>query len=163
MTYLFSRNNAHLLPSLAASNVLLGFDYDGTLAPRAPAPDRAKLRTSTRRLLRRLSQLYPCVVISERSHSDLARRVGSINVMHLLSAAPRKGPAIDRRREDFSCDTLLYVGDDATDEEVFRLQPRGRLLSIRVGRARTSAATCYIRSQAEIDRVLQTLIGLRDV
>jgi hypothetical protein len=37
----------------------------------------------------------------------------------------------------------------------------GQLLSVRVGRKRTSAAPYYIRSQAEIDALLRRLIALR--
>ena len=40
-----------VLAGFAASNVLLAFDYDGTLAPIAPTPARARMRATTRRLL----------------------------------------------------------------------------------------------------------------
>ena len=59
VTYLFSRPNHDLLEMFAWSNVLLAFDYDGTLAPLVNAPAHATMRASTRRLLRRASKLYP--------------------------------------------------------------------------------------------------------
>jgi trehalose 6-phosphate phosphatase len=68
---------------------------------------------------------------------------------------------LERERAHFECDTVIYVGDDETDEDVFQLDRPGQLLSIRVGQKRTSAAPYYIRSQAEIDRLLETLIVLR--
>ncbi len=229
----------------AWSNVLLAFDYDGTLAPLVNARARAAMRLSTRRLLKRASELYPCVVISGRAQGDalgrlrgvevwrvignhgaepsagaaaMRRRVrqwlpvlkrrlsrhqgvivedkgfsvavhyrqarqrnaarrailsvarslndvriigGKLAVNFLVPDAPHKGLALERERAQFACDTVIYVGDDETDEDVFQLDRPGRLLSIRVGQKRRSAAPYYIRNQAEIDRLLETLIGLR--
>lgn len=245
MTYLFTRANQGLLEMFAWSNVLLAFDYDGTLAPLVSTPARATMRTSTRRLLQQASKLYPCVVISDRARGDalgrlrrievcrvvgnhgaepspgakamrrrvqqwlpmlktrLARRQGVIvedkgfsvavhyrqtrrrnaarqailaaarsltdvriiggklTVNFLVPDAPHKGLAVERERAHFSCDTVMYVGDEETDEDVFQMDRPGQLLSIRVGRKRSSAAPYYIRNQAEIDRLLGTLIALR--
>ena len=245
LTYLFTRANQDLLEMFAWSNVLLAFDYDGTLAPLVNAPARATMRLSTRRLLRRASKLYPCVVITGRAQARCARpaarhrgvsgrrqswgrtiararamrrRVqrwlpilkarlsrrqgvivedkgfsvtvhyrqarqrnaarrailtaarslndvriigGKLAVNLLVPDAPHKGLALERERAHFACDTVIYVGDDETDEDVFQLDRPGRLLSIRVGQKRTSAAPYYIRNQAEIDRLLGTLVALR--
>lgn len=245
LTYLFTRDNHDLLDMFAWSNVLLAFDYDGTLAPLVAAPHRARMRVSTRRLLIRASKVYPCVVISGRAQGDalgrlrgvevcrvvgnhgaepsqeadairrrvrrwlpvltthLSRRQGvfiedkgfSVSVHYrqarervaarrailkvaqslpdvrliggklvvnlLVPDAPHKGLALERERAHFACDTVVYVGDDETDEDVFQLDRPGRLLSIRVGQKRSSAASYYIRNQAEIDRLLETLIALR--
>jgi trehalose 6-phosphate phosphatase len=245
MTYLFTRPNQDLLEMFAWSNVLLAFDYDGTLAPLVNAPTRATMRLSTQRLLRRASKRYPCVVITGRARADalgrlrgievcrivgnhgaepspngnaMRRRVqqwlpvlkarlsrrqgvvvedkgfsvavhyrqarernstrravltaarsledvrligGKLVVNFLVPDAPHKGLALERERSRFACDTVIYVGDDETDEDVFQLDRPGQLLSIRVGRRRASAAPYYIRNQAEIDRVLETLIALR--
>jgi trehalose 6-phosphate phosphatase len=246
MTYLFSRANQHLLEIFAWSNVLLAFDYDGTLAPLVSAPQSAAMRPSTRRLLKRLSRLYPCVAISGRAYADalsrfrsvdiwrvvgnhgaeptaggqvLRRRVkrwlpilnarlagrrgvtiedkgfsiavhyrharersatrravlaaarslddvriigGKLAVNLLVPDAPHKGLALERERAHFGCDTVIYVGDDDTDEDVFQLDRPGRLLSIRVGQKRGSAAPYYIRNQGEIDRLIGALVELRE-
>lgn len=91
---------------------------------------------------------------------DGVRLVGGKLVVNLLpSGAPHKGSALEAARERFACDTALYVGDDETDEDVFALDQPGRLLAIRVGRRRGSAAGYYIRNQREIDRVLRALSG----
>ena len=55
----------------------------------------------------------------------------------------------------------MYVGDDVTDEDVFRLDQPGRLFTVRVGRSRTSAARYYLRQQQEIDALLEHLVALR--
>jgi trehalose 6-phosphate phosphatase len=67
-----------VLEQLAWSNVLLGFDFDGTLAPIVDEPERAALRASTRRLLVELAELYPCVVISGRAVRDVQQRLEGI-------------------------------------------------------------------------------------
>lgn len=54
MTHLFSRANQDLIERFASPNVLLAFDYDGTLAPLVSEPGRAAMRLSTLRPLRRL-------------------------------------------------------------------------------------------------------------
>ena len=79
MTYLFTRANQELLEMFAWSNVLLAFDYDGTLAPLVTAPTRATMRVSTRRLLRQASTLYPCVVISGRAQDDALGRLRGVD------------------------------------------------------------------------------------
>jgi len=78
MKCLLARAHQDVLVRLSWSNVLLGFDFDGTLAPLVARPDRAALRPSTRRLMRRVAELYPCVVISGRGVSDVGRRLEGI-------------------------------------------------------------------------------------
>lgn len=73
-----------VLERLAHTNVLLGFDFDGTLAPIVSKPDAAALRPSTRWLLARVAELYPCVVISGRSARDVASRVHGIAVRGVI-------------------------------------------------------------------------------
>ena len=245
MTYLFAPSNRRVLRRFARSNVLIALDYDGTLAPIVSVPQRAALRPPTRRLLRRVSACYPCVVISGRARRDLidriganegcrvvgnhgaepspataamrrlvrswlpilrarlrrcpgvliedkgcslavhyrhaasraaarravlaaseliegARVIGGKQVVNLVAVwAPHKGVALERERLRAGCEAAIYVGDDDTDEDVFRVALCGRLMSIRVGRAQTSAARYYIHRQTEIDRLLEALVALR--
>ena len=86
---------------------------------------------------------------------------GKLVVNVVVPNAPHKGLALERERAHLACDTVIYVGDDETDEDVFQIDRPGQLLSIRVGRKRTSAAPYYIRNQAEIDRLLETLVAAR--
>jgi trehalose 6-phosphate phosphatase len=78
MKHVLAEPQREVLAQLAWSNVLLGFDFDGTLAPIVPAPADAALRASTRRLLERVAELYPCVVISGRALADVQRRLAGI-------------------------------------------------------------------------------------
>jgi trehalose 6-phosphate phosphatase len=73
-----------LLPRFAAAEVLLAFDYDGTLAPIVPRPEDAQMRTSTRRLLSEASRGYPCAVISGRAQADLRDMLGPVPIWELV-------------------------------------------------------------------------------
>jgi trehalose 6-phosphate phosphatase len=84
MRYLLARANRDVLEQFACSRTLLGFDYDGTLAPIVRDPDRAALRPSTRRLLREVARAYPCVVISGRSRADVRRRLRGILLAEVI-------------------------------------------------------------------------------
>ncbi len=67
-----------VLAQLAWSNVLLGFDFDGTLAPIVVRPEDAGLRATTKRRMVELAGLYPCVVISGRAVRDVEARLAGI-------------------------------------------------------------------------------------
>jgi trehalose 6-phosphate phosphatase len=77
---LFSPAGRRALAEFSASNVLVAFDYDGTLAPIADDPRRAALRSRTRQLLRRVAALYPIAVVSGRREADVARRLDGTGV-----------------------------------------------------------------------------------
>jgi trehalose 6-phosphate phosphatase len=247
MKYLFAHENEGLLAQLAWTKALLGFDFDGTLAPIVPHRESAVMRSSTAALLRQLCAVYPCAIVSGRSQSDLARRLGDARVERIVSnlgfepgqsnprvakeiaaarpileaelgelpgveledkgftlaihyrrsrrkrdaraaiaraaaklpaslklntgklvvnvvhkRAPTKANAILRLRDELAADTVLYVGDDASDEEVFELDEPGRLISVRVGQSRQSRAPYFLRDQNEMDRLLRTLVLMRD-
>lgn len=245
MRNILAHMNREVLAQFAWSNVLLAFDYDGTLAPIVNDPKRAVMRSTTRSLLEQAAEIYPVVVISGRARDDalarlrgidvqdvvgnhgleplhasavLVRRVeawrtvlqqslarlpgvriedkryslsihyrqsrqkksvraailqavaplgqvrvvGGKQVVNLLPpGAPHKGVALEQARERFGCDTAIYVGDDETDEDVFTLDQPGRLLGIRVGLKRASAARYYVQRQSSLDQLLRTLVQLR--
>ena len=73
-----------VLRTFAQSRVLIAFDYDGTLSPIAPTPERARLPASTKRLLLEVAQRYPMVVISGRALADMSARVADIGVQHIF-------------------------------------------------------------------------------
>jgi trehalose 6-phosphate phosphatase len=245
MRNILSRVGREVLRQFAWSNVLLAFDYDGTLAPIVQVPERAVMRKTTRSLLEHLALLYPCVVISGRAQRDALQRLHGLRLRGILGnhgvepwdasptlakqvsgwrtllesslaglrgvrvedktfsiavhyrqstektkarrnilraaavlrgtrviggeqainilpeGAPHKGIALERERARLGCDTAIYVGDDETDEDVFRLDKPGQLLSVRVGRRRSSMAKYFIDGQREIDAFLRALVGLR--
>lgn len=88
--------------------------------------------------------------------------LGKLVVNVVPDGAPNKGDALLELRAAAQADTALYVGDDVTDEDVFRLDQPGRLVSVRVGESRSSTAAFFLRDQREIDRLLLRLVRLRE-
>ena len=80
MKRLMTAAHRGLLEPFAWSQTLLAFDFDGTLAPIVDRPEAAAMRAVTRGLLRKAARLYPCVVISGRSLSDLSDRVKGLGL-----------------------------------------------------------------------------------
>lgn len=81
---ILAARHASTLRTFARTHVLLAFDYDGTLSPIAPTPERARLPATTRRLLVRVARRYPLVVISGRALADISERVSEIGVQHVF-------------------------------------------------------------------------------
>jgi trehalose 6-phosphate phosphatase len=73
--------------------------------------------------------------------------------------APDKGEALTALFARSRCDHALYVGDDASDEAVFRLRSPA-VLTVRVGRDRHSAADLYLRNQGEVPRFVRELVNI---
>lgn len=247
MKPLLTRVNRPLLDQLAWSNVLLAFDFDGTLAPIVANRHRAAMRARTARLFAAVCARYPSAVISGRGKADVGRRLTGAPVRFVVGnhglepgtrlgeferqmvrahpqleaalegvpgvdienkryslavhyrrarekarareairravaalpepmrtipgklvlnvvpeAAPSKGDALIALRDQAEADVAMYIGDDVTDEDVFRLDQPGRLFTVRVGRSKTSAARYYLRRQDEIDALLEHLAALRE-
>ena len=112
---------------------------------------RARARGEVRRLLLEVASGLPSARILE----------GKMVVNLLPAGAPDKGTAVLRLCRRLRCDAILYVGDDANDEDAFALSERVSLLAIRVGRARRSGAPWFLPSQRAVDHLLALLVRLR--
>jgi trehalose 6-phosphate phosphatase len=85
------------------------------------------------------------------------RRVGGKCVENLLpKGAPDKGMAVLHLMDLMKWPKGFYVGDDVTDEDVFRLDRNG-LFTVRVGTMQTSHAQYRLQSQRE------TVLLLREI
>jgi len=83
-------------------------------------------------------------------------------VLNLLAPdAPHKGEALQSLLGLSGCTQAMYVGDDVTDEDVFRMH-MPEVLSIRVGRKRKSAAEMYLKNQADVSRLVRRLVAMLD-
>jgi len=86
------------------------------------------------------------------------RIIDGIYLFNLLPMhAANKGLALERLIEACAAPGAIYVGDDVTDEDVFRLQ-RQNIMSIRIGHAANSAAGFFVPQRAEIVRLLDLII-----
>ncbi|MDD2852736.1 MAG: trehalose-phosphatase [Desulfuromonadaceae bacterium] len=68
--------------------------------------------------------------------------------------APHKGDAILSLMNCLGHSRALFIGDDETDEDVFRLHDC-RIMGIRIGMNAQSAAHYYLQNQLEISAVLE--------
>jgi trehalose 6-phosphate phosphatase len=91
------------------------------------------------------------------------RVIGGKCVFNLLPQdAIGKGRALERLMRIAGAPSAIYVGDDETDEDVFRLR-RPDLLSVRVEFCESSAAECFVPAQQDVLRLIDILIErLRD-
>ncbi len=84
MKDILSRDGREVLQQFAWSNVLVAFDYDGTLAPIVDDPEQALMRAATRELLQALTKSYPVVVISGRAQGDALRKMRGVGVLEVI-------------------------------------------------------------------------------
>jgi trehalose 6-phosphate phosphatase len=71
--------------------------------------------------------------------------------------APNKGTALAAFMQQAGCTAAVYVGDDRTDEDAFRLELTS-FAAIRVGRREHSAAPYFLDAQTETDRLIELML-----
>ena len=107
----------------------------------------------------------PC----DGTHRDILRAVDRLNpaprripgkcVENVLPhSALNKGEALLRIMALAGASRAVFVGDDDTDEDVFRMR-NDRILGIRVGNGLSSHATFFLSNQKKISRLLEELLG----
>lgn len=86
------------------------------------------------------------------------RYVGGKYVENLVPhGVPHKGDALLRLMEHSGAATALFVGDDETDEDVFRLVDP-QILSVCVGTGRSTAARYFLQDQTRMVDLLAQLL-----
>lgn len=97
----------------------------------------------------------------ERLHPPPRRLEGKCVENLLPAGAPDKGAALAllMRREGFG--KAFFIGDDETDENVFRLD-REDIFTVRIGKTPGSRAKFHLRNQQEVARLLRMLNDLLD-
>lgn len=80
------------------------------------------------------------------------------NVIHVLPVFNiDKGFVLTELMKQYNYEQALFVGDDQSDEDVFR-HTQNSILSIRVGYHSLSKAMYYLKSQSEVEPLLQELL-----
>jgi trehalose 6-phosphate phosphatase len=90
------------------------------------------------------------------------RLIGGKDIVNVLPIGARhKGFALDELRTAAGCERALYVGDDETDEDVFRMRAEKPFFTVCVGPRRSSFAEYYLKTQREVDALLRALLAAR--
>ena len=96
-------------------------------------------------------------ILAAARNLEQVRVFGGKQVVNLVvDRAPDKGEALAAERDRLGCNWVLYVGDDENDEDAFALD--GNIVPVRIGRKQRSHARYYLRTQAEIDKLLELLV-----
>jgi len=145
-----------VLSAFAGSRCLLGFDFDGTLAPLARDPDQAEIGASTRALMAELCLLYPCVVISGRRRADLSRRVRGLGLKGIVGdhgVEPFQAPRMVHRRVN---DWRPRFEAALRGEAGVRIEERTCALAIHIRHARAKG-----RARRIVDEIARGLEGAK--
>jgi trehalose-phosphatase len=96
-----------------------------------------------------------------RSFSELCRVTPGKKVIEIRPNVDwNKGCAILKMLEMVkftSRPLIVYIGDDRTDEDVFKRLLRSSAITIRVGRNNRSSAKYYVRNTAEVKKLLESI------
>jgi trehalose 6-phosphate phosphatase len=84
MTHALGTEGLETLARVALRNTLVGFDFDGSLAPIVADREHASMRRHTRELLAHVCELYPCAVISGRALADVEKHVLGAGFKHIV-------------------------------------------------------------------------------
>ncbi len=109
MKSILTPSGLRLLRRFVRTRPLLGFDFDGVLAPMVADPARAGVPPRTRLLLQQVTRLYPCVVISGRARRDVLDRVRGIPVRVIGNHGAEPGAPASVRREVRRWQSLLQT------------------------------------------------------
>ena len=101
-----------------------------------------------------IKSAHKMILEAIRKLNPQPRRIGGQFIENLIPAgAPDKGMALKILMEKAGCRKGFFVGDDETDEDVFRLNAES-ILTVRIGLNTFSNALYYLRSQNEITRLI---------
>jgi trehalose 6-phosphate phosphatase len=84
MKHILAKPQQEILARFAWSNVLLGFDFDGTLAPIVESPSMAFMRPSTKKRMSTLAQHYPLAIVSGRAQADISERMQGVEARAII-------------------------------------------------------------------------------
>lgn len=90
----------------------------------------------------------------------LPRRIGGKFVVNLLPMdALTKGDALVAAMELLEVKRAIFIGDDVTDEEVFKLQHMD-VFGIHIGKDDQTAAPYYLKKQSALLGLLNSMVGI---
>jgi trehalose 6-phosphate phosphatase len=108
-----------------------------------------------------LGRLSPAVrrsILSVVDSQSGVRRFAGAQTTNVVPAhAPNKGDALRRLERALRPSAVFFVGDDRSDEDAFSVRFDAPFFAVRVGKRQASAADAFLKSQGQIDRLLDEL------
>jgi trehalose 6-phosphate phosphatase len=134
-----------------ALGAIEGVDLEDKVFSLAVHYRRASDRRAARRHIEHVLAPFSaaCRILAGKLVYDVVARSG-----------PHKGDAVLMLCERERAESVVYLGDDVTDEDVFELEA-DRLFTIRVGHSRRSRARYFIHGQRDVDLLLAAFIRAR--
>ncbi|MBZ5577074.1 MAG: trehalose-phosphatase [Acidobacteriia bacterium] len=154
--WVLSHESRDIIQRFLRSQVLLAFDFDGTLAPIVEDPDRARMRAGTRRLLGQLAAAHPCIVVSGRSREDLRGKLVGTGIRRIIGnhgAEPWDGADSVRRQVAIWRESLAH---DLSALPGVRIE--NKIVSVTVHYRQCRWKT---RARSEILKTVRRLPGVR--
>ena len=142
-------------------------DWESQLRDLLPVTGRSGIAIENKKSS--LSIHYRKATRRQAAHRDILRAVERLNptprripgkcVENVLpQSALNKGEALLRIMVLAGASRAVFVGDDDTDEDVFRMRNE-RILGIRVGNGLSSHAAFFLSNQKKISRLLDEMLG----
>lgn len=144
------------LDEIVNHGLLCAFDLDGTLAP--PPRQACKVRVPLGTVLRlfELSIYTPVVVVTSRAPTDVVACLEFAPDFILDGHSPDRR-VLERLMHESGARNLIYVGNDVSNEDLFRLEARN-LLSVRIGHNNRDAEF-FLPHRLAMFQLLDELIG----
>lgn len=142
-----------------ATDPVLAFDYDGTLAPIVQNAGQAELRPKTRHLLKSLCELYTCALLTGRARGDVLRHLQGIPFAQIIGnhGAEWETPSPDQD-EMIRQTTQWRVKLEAMISGLQGVQIEDKRLSLSIHYRKARRKHFALD---HIDRALKTLEGMR--
>ncbi|MDB5770617.1 MAG: otsB [Burkholderia sp.] len=170
MTLPFRHCSDSRLDQIVNHGLLCAFDFDGTLAPPGQS-GRVRVPLGTVLRLFELSTYAPVAVISGRPSAEIRSGLefdpdfvlNNRSLGDIPGSVGKKGAALAQLMQTSGMRSVIYVGNEVSDEDVFQF--RGpHLLSVRIGHARSSGVEFFLPHRLDVFQLLDELIArLRQV
>lgn len=160
----FRHCSTNRLDQIVHQGLLCAFDFDGTLASPAAQAEKVRVPLGTVLRLFELSTYAPVAVVTPRSPTEIRSGleftpdfvVGGRDAATMPCIAEQDAVLSQLMRAS-GVKTLIYVGNDVSDEALSRLHGP-ELLSVRVGHARYGAGEFFLPHRLDMFQLLDELI-----
>jgi len=153
-------------------NIVLGFDYDGTLSPIKDTPEQAILTRENKQLLKKLTNCCTLAIVSGRALVDLKAKVNLPNIIYVGNHGLEiSGPGINfesfvpiKEKKDLNCLRQILIAEYRLIKGVW-VEDKGLSLSVHYRLAHESDELSIMRifqktcRRYEINRTIRVTLG----